>query len=100
VQVETVRVDGGMSANRIFVQALADAAQRPIEVSPVREATALGAAFAAGRAIGMWSSDEELAATWRPAERVEPQRSSDRARWHEAVARAQRWIPELSVLEF
>ena len=100
VQVETVRVDGGMSANRVFVQALADATQRPIEVSPVREATALGAAFAAGRAIGMWPSDDELAATWQPAGRVEPQRPGDRARWHEAVARAQRWIPELSTLEF
>jgi len=99
-RIDVLRVDGGMSANAVFVQALADAAQRPVEVSPVREATALGAAFAAGRAIGVWDDDEELAATWRPAERVEPRGAGDRARWHDAVARAEHWIPELSALEF
>ncbi len=44
----TLRVDGGMTANPTFVQALADATQRPVEVSPVLEATTLGAAFLAG----------------------------------------------------
>ena len=100
VHIEVLRVDGGMSANAVFVQALADAAQRPIEVSPVREATALGAAFAAGRAVGIWTTDDEIAATWSPAERVEPRGQSNRPRWKEAVERAQRWIPELSALEF
>ena len=62
----TLRVDGGMSANPTFVQALADATQRPVEVSPVAEATTLGAAFLAGLAVGTWSDVDDIAATWRP----------------------------------
>ena len=46
--IPSLRVDGGMSANPTFVQALADATGRPVEVSPVVEATTLGAAFLAG----------------------------------------------------
>ena len=61
-----------MSANPVFVQALADATQRPVEVSPVLEATTLGAGFLAGLAIGTWASWDDLAATWPPRARVEP----------------------------
>ena len=61
-----------MSDNPTFVQALADAAQRPVEISPVREATTLGAAFLAGLAIGTWSGWDDIAATWRPRSTVEP----------------------------
>jgi glycerol kinase len=100
LQVPTLRIDGGMSANPTFVQALADAAQRPVEVSPVVEATTLGAAFLAGLAAGTWSGDDELAATWRPRSRVEPARALDRDRWRAAVARAEDWIPELSAVDF
>jgi glycerol kinase len=100
LQVPTLRIDGGMSANPTFVQALADAAQRPVEVSPVVEATTLGAAFLAGLAAGTWSGDDELAATWRPRSRVEPARTLDRDRWRAAVARAEGWIPELSAVDF
>jgi glycerol kinase len=100
VTIPTLRIDGGMSANPTFVQALADATQRPVEVSPVLEATTLGAAFLAGLAMGTWSSWDDLAATWRPAERVEPVGVLDRGRWREAVNRATEWIPELSTLDF
>jgi glycerol kinase len=100
VTIPTLRIDGGMSANPTFVQALADATQRPVEVSPVLEATTLGAAFLAGLAMGTWSSWDDLAATWRPAERVEPVGVLDRDRWREAVNRAVEWIPELSTLDF
>jgi len=102
VSIASVRVDGGMSANPLFLQALADAAQRPVEVSPVLEATTLGAAFLAGLAVGMWADEEELAATWSPARVVEPRRRSGaaRQRWQEAVARAQGWVPDLSAIEF
>jgi len=98
--IATVRVDGGMTANTVFVQALADATQRPIEVSPVREATALGAAFAAGAEIGWWATDDDIAATWSPGARVEPGRPLDRDRWRDAVARAEKWIPDLSAVSF
>jgi len=102
VSIEALRVDGGMSANPLFVHMLADAAQRPVEVSPVLEATTLGAAFLAGLAVGTWADEDELAATWSPSEVVEPRRRSGaaRQRWQEAVARAQGWVPDLSVIEF
>lgn len=100
VRMESLRIDGGMSANPTFVQALADATQRPIEVSSVREATTLGAAFLAGLSIGIWGSWEEVAATWRPESVVEPTRELDRAAWKEAVRRAAGWHEDLSALEF
>ncbi len=98
--VDTLRIDGGMSRNPTFVQALADAAQRPVEISPVVEATTLGAAFAAGLALGTWTDLEEVAAQWSPASRVDPGAPLDRARWAEAVDRAGSWFPELSGLDF
>jgi glycerol kinase len=98
--IEVLRVDGGMSRNPTFVQALADAAQRPVEVSPVIEATTLGAAFLAGLADGTWSGWDDIAATWRPAAAVEPASRPDRDRWRRAVDRAAEWIPELSSVTF
>ena len=98
--IETLRIDGGMSKNPTFVQALANATQRPIEVSPVTEATTLGAAFLAGVAVGTWKSLEEACSTWKPAVVVEPTATLNRAQWHEAVQRASGWIPELSGLDF
>lgn len=100
VTIPSLRVDGGMSANRVFVQALADACQRPVEVSPVLEATTLGAAFLAGMAVGTWAGEDEVAATWSPRATVEPGRRPDRARWREACDRARGWVPELSALQF
>jgi glycerol kinase len=100
VAIPTLRVDGGMSANATFVQALADATERPVEVSPVVEATTLGAAFLAGLAVGTWRDLDEIAATWQPARVVEPARAARRDRWHAAVDRARAWLPELSALDF
>lgn len=98
--IGALRVDGGMSANAVFVQALANASQRPVEVSRVREATTLGAAFLAGLAVGVWSDVEECAATWKPGAVVAPVRRTDRAKWADARDRAREWIPELTALEF
>ncbi|MGH9134681.1 MAG: FGGY family carbohydrate kinase, partial [Ilumatobacteraceae bacterium] len=77
--IPSVRVDGGMSTNPTFVQALADATGRPVEVSPVVEATTLGAALLAGLATGVWSGLDDVAAAWQPAQRVEPRAPLDRA---------------------
>ena len=98
--IPRLRVDGGMSANPTFVQALADASGRSVEVSPEREATTLGAGFLAGLAVGAWSGWDEIAASWRPAAVVEPGRDLDRARWREAVERAAGWEPDLSAISF
>jgi glycerol kinase len=96
----TVRVDGGMTANPTFLQALADACARPVEVAPVTEATTLGAAFLAGMAVGTWGGFADVAAAWRPSHTVEPSGPAKRDRWHEAVSRAERWYPDLSALDF
>jgi glycerol kinase len=98
--IHGLHVDGGMSANRVFVQALADACNRPVEVSPVLEATTLGAAYLAGMAIGTWADEDDIAQTWKPRAVVEPNRRLDRDRWRQAVERARGWIPELSTLSF
>jgi glycerol kinase len=100
ITLDHLRIDGGMSANALFVGALANCAQKPVEVSPQLEATTLGAGFLAGLAIGTWASDNDVAATWHPIRTVEPTASVDRDRWREACRRAQSWIPELSSLEF
>lgn len=104
ISIDVLRIDGGMSANPTFVQALADAAGRPVEVSPVLEATTLGAGYLAGLATGTWAGVDDIAAAWRPSALVEPgrtaERAADRARWAEAVTRATRWIPELSSVDF
>jgi len=98
--IPSLRVDGGMSANPTFVQALADATARPVEVSPVLEATTLGAAFLAGMAVGTWSGWDDVAGAWNPREIVEPAREVDRDRWREARRRAAGWFGDLSALDF
>ncbi|HEX2576822.1 MAG TPA: FGGY-family carbohydrate kinase [Aquihabitans sp.] len=100
IEIPALRVDGGMSANPTFVQALADATARPVEVSPEREATTLGAAYAAGLTLGAWSGDDDIAATWQPTQVVEPVGSFDRERWADTLRRAERWFPELSAISF
>lgn len=97
-RVEVLRLDGGMSANQVVVQALADATGRPVERSAQREATALGAGFLAGTAVGTWP-DLAAAVASRPAgQQVDPAGGQDVDRFAEAVERARRWIPELSSL--
>jgi glycerol kinase len=100
LRVASLRVDGGMSANVTFVQALADAVARPVEVSPVLEATTMGAAYLAGMAVGIWRDEDEIASLWSPAQVVEPARQVDRDRWQDAVSRAMGAVPELSALDF
>ncbi len=101
LQVPALRVDGGMSANRVFLQALADACGRPVEVSRELEATTLGAGYLAGLATGVWSGTDEIAGAWSPKEVVEPSgRDAGRDRWRVAVERAGQWYPELSGIRF
>ena len=99
ISIGTLRIDGGMSDNATFVQALADATGRTVEVAPVREATTRGAALAGLVALGHLGGIGDLAATWTPRMRVEPQVALDRDRWREACGRARGWIPELSGID-
>jgi glycerol kinase len=100
-----LRLDGGMSANGVVVQALADFTGRPVAVSPVTEATTLGAAYLAGLAVGVWSNEAETAALFRPVRVAEPALSDDarsaaRARFAAAVEGCAGWVPELSAISF
>jgi glycerol kinase len=103
--IHSLRIDGGMSDNDVFVNALADAIGRPVEVSPVLEATTLGAGLLAGLAIGSYASEEELAATFTPRRTVEPRnddalRAQTRDRWLRARSKAEATIPELTGISF
>ncbi len=103
-RIEHVRIDGGMSTNPTFVQALADAAGRPVEVAPVAESTTIGAAFMAGLGIGWWDEVDDVAELWRPAAIIDPAQSVDtvaaRQTWKNALRCAGEWIPDLSALDF
>jgi len=89
---QPLRIDGGMSTNPVFVQALADTSQRAIELSPSVEQTSVGIALMA--ALGADLIDETRATagdeSLRPPARgiVAPRTSTDRDRWHDAVDRA------------
>jgi glycerol kinase len=100
LSIDALRIDGGMSANRTFVQLLANATGRAVETSAITEATTLGAAYLAGVGAGTWASLEEATADLQPRAIVEPTRRADRARWLEARERALRTVPELSDLDF
>ena len=100
ITIPALRVDGGMTDNPTFLHALADSAQKPVEVSPVREATTLGAALMAGLAVGHHDAVDDLAGTWSPRVRVEPESTTNRDQWRDAVSRARRWIPDLSGIDF
>jgi glycerol kinase len=99
-EIPVLRVDGGMSRNPTFVQALADATGRRVEVSRHTEATTLGAAYLAGLATGVWAGLDEISDAWQPSAVVDPVGPSNRDRWRTAVQRSQGWIPDLSALDF
>jgi len=88
-----LRIDGGMAANDWLGQFLADMLVAPVERPVSVETTALGAAFLAGLATGVWSDLAALEATWAADRRFEPKMDADLraglvAGWHKAVARA------------
>lgn len=88
-----LRVDGGASANDLLMQLQADQLQIPVERPVIAETTALGAAFLAGLATGVWASTEELAATWR-LDRIftpGPRDDAAHARWRSAVRQTKGW---------
>ena len=101
LHVDTLHVDGGMTANRTFVELVASANQRVVVPSAVREATMLGAAFVAGAASGVWPSLDSTPKLIRPEEAVEPRYRLDRQRWFDARGRAfLKIVPALSAISF
>ena len=97
IHLHELRTDGGMVANELLMQFQADILNRPVIRSAVQETTALGAAYAAGLAVGYYQNPDELRANWRAGRTWQP--SMDGATrdnlfrtWKKAVTRTFDWI--------
>jgi glycerol kinase len=97
VPLETLKVDGGVTANELCMQIQADVLGVEVVKPVVAETTALGAAYAAGLATGFWSSTEDLRSNWAEDRRWTPtstaqQRAAGYAGWRKAVERTLGWV--------
>ena len=96
IPISTLRVDGGMVVNALLMQFQADILNVPVLRPRTIETTALGAAYAAGLAVGYWHDLDDLrrnwgvTQTWRPA-MMQQQRTALIARWHKAIERSFGW---------
>jgi glycerol kinase len=90
---EVLRVDGGAAANDFLLQTLANVVGQPVERPEAIQASALGAAFLAGIAVGQWANVDEIRHTWRSGGIFEPAWNEDEretrfAAWRNAIAAA------------
>lgn len=97
VHLEVLKVDGGITANNLCMQIQADVLGVDVVKPVVAETTALGAAYAAGLAVGFWSDPDELRANWDEDKRWTPawseeQRADGYAGWQKAVQRTLDWV--------
>lgn len=96
IKLQALKVDGGAVANNILMQFQADVLGVPVDRPEVIETTALGAAYLAGLAVGVWDSQEDLACNWKLEKRFEPklaQADVDElySGWQKAVRRTFDW---------
>ena len=94
-----LRVDGGATANNLLLQFQADILQIPVIRPQVTETTALGAAYLAGLAVGVWKDRDEIAGQWQVDEEFHPtitagEAATRRALWQRAVERSFEWARE------
>ena len=97
VKADVLRVDGGMVVNQLLMQFQSDILAIPVVRPRVTETTALGAAYAAGLAVGFFSGTEELVANWAVDHRWEPQMNAPTREklfhsWKKAVSRSFDWV--------
>jgi len=97
IPLAELKVDGGMTANELLMQFQADVLGIPVIRPKVTETTALGAAFAAGLAVGFWQDEADLRERWSQDRRWEPQmdpqrREREYAQWKKAVTRSFDWV--------
>ena len=97
VTLDVLKVDGGITVNSLCMQIQADVLGVAVSRPVVAETTALGAAYAAGLAVGFWKSTDELRENWNEAQRWQPawtaeQREEGYARWKKAVQRTLDWV--------
>ena len=95
-RIRELRVDGGMTVNEDLLQFQADILDLPVVRPVVTETTVMGAAWAAGLAVGVWPDEDALSALWREERRWEPsmaatQRERLLERWHRAVEASLGW---------
>lgn len=99
IKLAELRVDGGATNSDLLMQIQADILQAEVVRPACIETTALGAAYLAGLATGVWPDKETIAQQWRVARRftpmTDPARSADQLRnWHRAVERSKLWVQE------
>jgi glycerol kinase len=99
VELTALKVDGGMTSNNLLMQTLSDALDAPVVRPLVAETTCLGAAYAAGLAVGFWPDTEALRANWRRAAEWTPRmdaavRDREYQNWLKAVQRTMGWIDD------
>ncbi|WP_338743172.1 glycerol kinase GlpK [Actinomadura luteofluorescens] len=97
VSLDVLKVDGGVTANELCMQLQADILGVPVSRPVVAETTALGAAYAAGLAVGFWNTTDELRQNWNEDKRWHPtwnddQRQQGYAGWKKAVERTYGWV--------
>jgi glycerol kinase len=97
VDLTTLKVDGGMVRNELLMQIQADFLDVPVVRPRVTETTALGAAYAAGLAVGFWTSLDDLRANWRTDREWRStmgaaQREREYRSWKKAVSRTFDWV--------
>jgi glycerol kinase len=97
VTLDVLKVDGGITANDLCMQIQADIVGVPVSRPVVAETTALGAAYAAGLAVGFWKSTDDLRENWNESQRWQPawsdeQREEGYGRWKKAVERTLNWV--------
>ncbi len=97
VQLKALKVDGGMVYNELLMQFQADILDVPVIRPTVAETTALGAAYAAGLAVGFWDNLQDLRANWQVDKTWQPQMGSEKraklyAGWQKAVQRTLDWV--------
>jgi glycerol kinase len=98
VQLTTLKVDGGMVVNELLMQFQSDILGVPVVRPKTIQTTALGAAYAAGLAVGFWENESAIRANWAEGKRWEPHMApGDREwlfnRWQQAVTRTFDWVP-------
>ncbi|HEY9290475.1 MAG TPA: glycerol kinase GlpK [Microlunatus sp.] len=97
VKIDVLKVDGGITANELCMQIQADVLGIEVSKPEIAETTALGAAYAAGLAVGFWKDPEELRQNWHEGRRWRPQTSDEQRRkgyagWQKAVQRTLDWV--------
>ncbi|MEU3647881.1 glycerol kinase GlpK [Lentzea sp. NPDC034063] len=99
VDLTALKVDGGMVVNELLMQFQADILGVPVIRPVVAETTALGAAYAAGLAVGFWKTEDEIRENWAQDKQWEPQmdesrRASEYANWKKAVTKTFDWVED------